>query len=108
MSLRAIFGLCLITGLYLMFELAFNARLLDVVGGTATTEQVHNIEIFGKLLSGTAAALVVLQLLITMRSRSATASPGVIGIAFWCGLTLMLVYGGLQLFVDCLNFVGNR
>ena len=102
MSLRAIFGLCLVTGLYLMFELAFNARLLDVVGGSATTEQVHKIEIFGRLLSGTAAGLVVLQLLMTLRSRSATASPGVIGIAFWCGLTLVVVYGALQLFVDAL------
>ena len=102
MSLRAIFGLCLITCLYLLFELAFNARLLDVVGGTATTDQVHNIEVFGRLLSGTAAALVVLQLLMTWRSKSATGSPGVIGIAFWCGLTLVLVYAGLQLFVDAL------
>lgn len=102
MSLRSIFWLCLITCLYLLFELAFNARLLDVVGGTASTQQVDSIEIFGKLLSGTAAALVVLQLLLSLRSRSATASPGVVGIAFWCSLTLVLVYLGLQLFVNAL------
>jgi hypothetical protein len=102
MSLRSIFGLCLTTSLYLLFELAFNARLLDVVGGTASTAQVHNIEIFGRLLSGTAAALVVLQLLMSLRSRSATASPGVAVIAFCCGLTLVLVYLGLQILVDVL------
>lgn len=102
MSLRAIVWLFLVTGLYLIFELAFNARLLDVVGGTASNDEVHNIEIFGRLLSGTAVALVVLQILMALRSKSKAASPSVAVIAFCCIVVLGLVYVGLQMFVDTL------
>lgn len=45
---------------YLIFELGFNARLLDVVGGLATHEEVERIEVFGRLISGTALALLFL------------------------------------------------
>lgn len=55
---------------YLTFELAFNARLLDVVGGGATADQVHAIEVYGRSLSGIALGLVVLGTLWKLRSTS--------------------------------------
>lgn len=45
---------------YLIVELGFNARLLDVVGGLATHEEIEHIEVFGRLISGTALALLAL------------------------------------------------
>ena len=50
-----------LTVAYLLCELAFNARLLDVVGGRQA-ESVHALEHYGRLLSGTAVALFVLQI----------------------------------------------
>lgn len=100
LSMKSTVQLIVLTAVYLLFELGFNARLLDVVGGGASADQVHRIETYGRLLSGIAAALVVLQLLMLRRAR--TGSPAIIGIAFWCLVTVGLVYGGLQLFVDTL------
>ena len=57
------FVLCL-PALYLTCELAFNARLLDVVGGGATEDQIHSIEQFGRSLSGIALALFMLQAML--------------------------------------------
>ncbi|MDH0200095.1 hypothetical protein [Comamonas aquatica] len=96
--------LILLTAIYLTFELAFNARLLDVVGGGASADDVHNIEISGRLLSGIAVALVVLQLLLTLRARRVRlgkpAAPGIFGILLLCSLTVGGVYLGLQKMVD--------
>lgn len=48
-----------ITLLYLIVELAFNARLLDVVGGMPTADEVSSIEKAGRFISGTALAIAV-------------------------------------------------
>ena len=40
-------------------ELAFNARLLDVIGGLASAEQLHHIESYGRAISGFAVALML-------------------------------------------------
>ncbi|MDM0015436.1 hypothetical protein QTH87_23535 [Variovorax sp. J22P168] len=101
MSRPTTLGLIVLTAIYLTFELAFNARLLDVVGGAASIDQVHHIEVYGRLLSGIAAALFVLQFLLRS-SRSLSEGPGVIGITFWCLLTLGGVYLSLQFVVDSL------
>lgn len=42
---------------YLIVELSFNARLLDVVGGNASAGEVDRIEAWGRLISGFALAL---------------------------------------------------
>ena len=78
---------------YLAFELAFNARLLDVVGGGASQEDVHHIEVAGRLLSGCAAALFVLQAM-WLRRKS------VFKIVLACTITIAAVYISLQSFVD--------
>ena len=100
----------LLTAVYLTFELAFNARLLDVVGGGASTQDVHNIEISGRLLSGIAVALVVLQVLLTWRARRVRqgrkAAPGMLAIGLLCSLTVGGVYLGLQQMVD--HIVASR
>lgn len=90
----------LLTALYLCFELAFNARLLDVVGGAPSPDQLHAIEIFGRSLSGVAVALVLLQLLLGRRARSARGSPRALAIVFWCLLAGLLVFASLQLLVE--------
>ena len=54
----------LVTGItltYLICELAFNSRLLDLVGSVSTAEEVHNMERYGRTLTAIAAALLALQ-----------------------------------------------
>jgi hypothetical protein len=100
MSVRQTVFVALLTALYLCFELAFNARLLDVVGSAASSDQIHHIEVFGRSLSGVAVALVVLQLLLGWRHRKGTGSPRGLGIVFWCLAVGLMVFGSLQLLVD--------
>ena len=47
-----------LTLLYLIVEMGFNARLLDVVGGLASPDEVESIEFYGRLIAGTAVALL--------------------------------------------------
>lgn len=58
-SRRESLAMTLVTGLYLIFELAFAARLLDVVGTTLDPDDIHQIEIAGRFISGIALTLVV-------------------------------------------------
>lgn len=76
MSLRQTLLVALLTAIYLCFELAFNARLLDVVGGAASESQIHAIEHFGRSLSGIALALFVLQGLLTLKNFGAQGQAG--------------------------------
>ena len=92
-----------LTVAYLLCELAFNARLLDVVGGRQA-ESVHALEHYGRLLSGTAVALFVLQHLLTKRARSDRGLPHGLTIVFWCLLSVALTYGALKLVVDALVY----
>lgn len=48
-----------LTAIYLIVELSFNARLLDVVGGASPPDAVHSIEYWGRGISGAALALAV-------------------------------------------------
>lgn len=94
--------IALLTAIYLCFELAFNARLLDVVGGAPSTDALHRIEVFGRSLSGVAVALVLLQILLGRRQRSGRRSPSFVAIAFWCALSGGVVYASLQTLVESL------
>jgi hypothetical protein len=86
--------------IYLTFELAFNARLLDVVGSGASPDEVHAIEVYGRTLSGLAAALVVLSMLWNRRATSAGQSPGWPMIIVACTLTVGAVYFALETLVN--------
>lgn len=50
--------LTITTAIYLAIEFAFNARLLDVVGGMPSNEQLSDIEEYGRRISGFAVALL--------------------------------------------------
>lgn len=94
--------LVVLTSIYLCVELAFNARLLDVVGSAPDADTVHHIEIFGRSLSGTAVALLVLQLMLKRRAASQWRSPGLFRIGLTCLGAAGLVYMGIQSLVDSL------
>lgn len=46
-----------VTLTYLIFELSFSARLLDVAGGVSSQDDIDGIEIYGRVLSGIAVGL---------------------------------------------------
>lgn len=93
--------LIVVTLLYLFFELGFNARLLDVVGGNATPLDVEHIENYGRSLSGIAAALVVLQLMLRRRTDDGR-GPSLLKILLACVFTAVMVFFSLKVFVDVL------
>ena len=101
-QLKQLVFLILLTLVYLCFELGFNARLLDVVGGNATTQDVEHLEVYGRTLSGIAAALVLLQLLLRRRLRSQSRRPSMLRIAVGCLLVAGAVFGTIKIFVDVL------
>ena len=70
MRLKQISFLIVLTALYLCFELAFNARLLDLVGGMADADDYTISRRYGRSLSGIAVALVVLQIMLSRRAPS--------------------------------------
>jgi hypothetical protein len=98
--------IALFTTLYLCFELAFNARLLDVVGGVVDPTQLRNIERFGRGLSGIAVALVVLQLLLGRRERKGKGNgkpAGSVNVGCCTGaavLVFVLIEAGVDQFVS--------
>lgn len=100
---QGILLICL-TLVYLAFELGFNARLLDVVGGDTSIDDVHRIEFFGRTLSGIAAALVVLQLMLTRRARKGAGKPSYKVIAVCFGVTVLVVYFAIKTLVDGIVF----
>lgn len=57
-SRRETFWMAVVTGIYLLFEVAFGARLLDVVSTTTDPDVIHPIEVAGRIISGIALTLV--------------------------------------------------
>ena len=101
-QLRQLVFLILLTLVYLCFELGFNARLLDVVGGNAGPHDVERLEVFGRTLSGVAAALVLLQVLLRRRLHSPSKRPSLLRIAVGCLLVAGAVFVTIKVFVDVL------
>lgn len=58
-----------ITFIYLIFELSFNARLLDVIGCAGNSNAIHNIENWGRILSGMAVTILVWGTFVMPRAR---------------------------------------
>lgn len=54
----------ILTLTYLICELAFNSRLLDLVGSLSTPDEIHSMERYGRALTAIAASLLVLQLVL--------------------------------------------
>ena len=59
----------ILTLIYLICELAFNSRLLDLVGSLSTPDDIHSMERYGRALTAIAAALLVLQLVLAGNAR---------------------------------------
>ena len=78
---RYLVFITIVTLLYLIVELSFNARLLDVVGGMPTTDEVDSIEKFGRIISGAALAIAVWAWLVL--PRSVKKGYSITGTAFW-------------------------
>lgn len=92
-----------LTGLYLIVELGFNARLLDVVGGLASHDEVERIEVFGRLISGTALALLVLNLQLKKAWRHRWPPLAyLIRIPLVAGLCIGAMYHGQRALIDAL------
>ena len=102
LQIRQTLILIVLTIVYLCFELGFNARLLDVVGGNVEPAAVEDVEFYGRSLSGIAAALVVLQLMWRRRLRIETTGPSWKKIMLWCTFTAVLVFMVLKTFVTVL------
>ncbi|MCE6958782.1 hypothetical protein LAZ40_06935 [Cereibacter sphaeroides] len=59
----------LVTGIYLCFEVAFAARLLDVVSSTTDLARIEQMENAGRVISGVALTLVVWSVRVLPRLR---------------------------------------
>ncbi|MEB6379180.1 hypothetical protein MXM41_09575 [Leclercia adecarboxylata] len=99
----------LVTGItltYLICELAFNSRLLDLVGSVSTAEEVHNMERYGRTLTAIAAALLALQFslmgLVRLKKKgvrlSARASTGAVMLI--CLLTGTLTWHAVEWVIE--------
>lgn len=57
-----------ITITYLIFELSFNARLLDVIGCAASSDSIKHVENWGRILSGMAVTILIWGVFIMPRT----------------------------------------
>jgi len=89
------------TFIYLIFELSFNATLLDIVGSNPLPDEIDKIQKYGRILSGFAFAIAIWPLLITMvKVKSALVKTTVISVITYA--IVFLVYKGEEKFVDYL------
>jgi len=95
-----------ITLTYLICELAFNSRLLDLVGSISTAEEVHNMERYGRTLTAIAAALLVLQFALVgiarLKKKSIAFSPkaSVGAVLCLCLLTGAVTWHAVEWFIE--------
>lgn len=97
MTLRQTFSLAVLTAVYLCFELGFNARLLDLVGSSASPAELDNIEICGRTLSGIAVALFALQIGLFLRQKGKRWYTSKFSIFLLCAVSGAATYAGLEL-----------
>ena len=93
------------TAIYLSIEMAFNARLLDVVGAMEGHDKTESIEVYGRLISGAAVALLILGLFLKgaatkMYDRRCYIVCSLIPIVVCCGGAMMLVYHAEKWLID--------
>jgi hypothetical protein len=82
-----------VTVAYLLLEFSFSARLLDVIGGMPTDEQVKAIEHWGRLLSGFALALVLWPSLLSIAARHGwSARVKAVSLAVVTAVTMVAVF----------------
>ncbi|POF63585.1 hypothetical protein CFR73_09725 [Novacetimonas maltaceti] len=90
-----------LTVIYLAFELAFNARLLDITGTFATRHDVDAIEFYGRVISGLALTLAVWGMILRHANATYQPSRTVISTLFWAAaLLLPATYFGEKMLLD--------
>lgn len=92
--------LIVITFIYLVCELSFNARLLDAVGTGATLSEIETLELFGRSLSGIAVALFVFQICMGLRKLKYLDFIGLkiaLILSIWAAIA---TYNFIQVFID--------
>ncbi|MFX4300327.1 hypothetical protein [Pseudosulfitobacter pseudonitzschiae] len=87
-SRKETFAMMVVTGIYLLFEVAFGARLLDVVGSTTDVHEIEQIETAGRFISGIALTLVVWTAFVLPRIRKMNVMTGYRGFKATMMLTL--------------------
>lgn len=98
---RWLWRVCLATAVYLIVELAFNARLLDVVGGGASTEEIEKIEVWGRIISGFALALIFWPAIIKRAdSKGFGWMKRNLSLAFWSALAIAGMYNGQEMLLN--------
>lgn len=80
------------TLLYLVVELSFNARLLDVVGGGATAKEIDAIEVWGRMISGFALALLGWPACIKRAKRIGNPLLKLAPLVAWTGFAMAGMY----------------
>lgn len=76
-----------VTSIYLLFEVAFGARLLDVVGTTSELKVYERIEFWGRVISGLAITLLAWSWFVLPRLRRA--KPGIPASLGWLAISLL-------------------
>lgn len=82
----------IITITYLVFELAFNARLLDVIGRPSSENTIHSIECWGRILSGLAVTIFIWGTFVMPSKRSVFARIVLMGITGFASIGLVYHY----------------
>ncbi len=96
-------AITVLTGIYLSFELGFNARLLDVAGGLATPDEVSSIEHWGRYISGIALALAVWGLIMPRATHNRWRfGRWVIVLAVSAAVSISFAYNGEKALIDSL------
>jgi hypothetical protein len=67
---KYVFWMAVLTPAYLIIELAFNARLLDVTAGTANQQEIDHIETWGRLISGAALTIGIWGIIFARFNKS--------------------------------------
>lgn len=95
-----------LTLVYLAWEMAFNARLLDVVGNLESHAKVESIEVWGRLISGFALALVLLGSWLTKLAKQGIPVEECLQrlpkVLFGCALVMGAVFFAQKMIIDVL------
>jgi hypothetical protein len=90
------------TFVYLLVEISFNARLLDVAGGQASAAEIEAIEKFGRIISGAALTLAVwgALLLPRLKWKGKATAYAVLALVASATVSMNLAYHGEKALID--------